>query len=62
MLTKALENVFTVHGLICSVIQVSMITGLLTLYIVFQVQVMGAEVMIGSQDYPNALATKPSKK
>lgn len=62
MLEQALKNVFTLHGVITSLIQVSMITGILTLYVVFQVQVMGNDVMIGSQDYPGAMATTPKKK
>lgn len=56
MLKNALSNVFTIHGLICTAIQVSMITGVLTLYVVFQVQVMGKDVMIGSPDYPGAMS------
>lgn len=62
MLDEALKNVFTLKGLICTFIQVSMIAGCLTLYVVFQVQVMGKDVMLGSQDYPEAMSSKPLKK
>lgn len=62
MLDQALKNVFTLAGLITTLIQVSMIAGILTLYILFQVQVMGRDVMLGSQDYPGALSTARPKK
>jgi hypothetical protein len=49
LMTRVKDNIFSLSGLITTVIHVFMISGLVTCYIMFQSQVMGVDPMSGGK-------------
>lgn len=50
-MTQIKDNLFSIHGVITSVIHLTLVAGALALYIGFRVKVMGQDVSLSTPDY-----------